>query len=438
MYNQPEANSKALDKGANENKNENGSVVNDVLDVAGSDIENRATPFPLEVLPNSLKGIIESLNEKRSFPIDFTACSMLFAASVAAGNGYHVEQPFNETPVIYLALVGDPGKVKTHPLAFATQPLEDIDAANYDQYLGKKQEYLNDESNTAEKPTWRQNIVKDITPESLCQVHLNNRRGLGLYRDELSGWFETFDRYHKNADAQFWLSNWSRQSISINRKTTEPIYLRQPFISVAGTIQTALLENLAGHARSEIGFLDRILFSFPKGLKAPRFQSHNDITIDCQTWDQIINGIANASEKRFDNESTLVHFQEKALERLIEWLNEDNAERIDKANDEGDYSTARMLAKIPNYTIRLSLLLGILENPKNPEISIQNTEGAIKLADYFENHGSRVRETAKGSEEPDNKTLIKTLGNRDLSYGEIAAVLGIDKGYVSKVINGQK
>jgi len=88
---------------------------------------------------------------------------MLFAASVAAGNGYQIKTPFPQTPLIYLALVAEPGKLKSHPLAFAKAPLEKWDADEFKTYQSKKEAYESEQSGT-EKPTFKQNLVKDTTP----------------------------------------------------------------------------------------------------------------------------------------------------------------------------------------------------------------------------------------------------------------------------------
>ncbi len=79
-------------------------------------------------------------------------------------------------------------------------------------------------------------------------------------------WFKNFNRYNKGSEEQFWLSVWSGKAIRINRKTTEPTFIAKPFISVIGTIQPAVLNELADK-RTENGFLDRLLFVAPENLK---------------------------------------------------------------------------------------------------------------------------------------------------------------------------
>ena len=115
-------------------------------------------------------------------------------------------------------------------------------------------------------PIWEQLLVTDFTPEALIEVHKFNKNGIGVYADELASWFKNFNRYNSGSEEQFWLSVWSGKPIRINRKTSEPIFISLPFISVIGTIQPAVLKELAKD-RTENGFMDRILFVIPDDLK---------------------------------------------------------------------------------------------------------------------------------------------------------------------------
>jgi hypothetical protein len=395
------------------------------------------TAFPLQALPEALQTLVLSLKEKQSFPPDFSACSMLFAASVAAGNGYQIQTPFPQTPLVYLALVAEPGKLKSHPLAFAKAPLEKWDADEFKTYQSKKKEAYESEQSETEKPTFKQNLVKDTTPEALVGVHQANPGGIGLVRDELSAWFKSFNRYHANAEAQFWLSNWSLEAISINRKTTEPLFVERPFISVAGTIQTALLDELASHDRAQIGFLDRILFSYPAEIPPAKWSLNSDIEREENKWEGILQRIAKASSGRFENGQTAVPFQEKALQKVVDWQHA-NAEKIASANREGNYSRAQMLSKLEVYALRLSLLLAILDKPEAPQITPGNVSRAITLIDYFEACGKQVREAAGAASLPDRLGVIRYLHNEGLKPSDIANTLNVSRQYISKVLKGEQ
>jgi hypothetical protein len=311
--------------------------------------------------------------------------------------------------------------------------LEKWDAEAFKEYEKAKREYETEQSE-AEKPSFKQNLVKDTTPEALVGVHQANPGGIGLVRDELSAWFETFDRYHKNADAQFWLSNWSLEAISINRKTTEPLFVERPFISVAGTIQTALLEKLASHDRDNIGFLDRILFSYPAEIPPAKWSVESDISAEGNQWEGIVKRISEASSTRFANGETNVPFQGEALQSVIDWQHT-NAEKIEEANREGNYSRARMLSKLEVYALRLSLLLAILDKPEAPEITRGNVARALSLVTYFEACGKQVREAAAGLQLPEKREVILYLYHQGLKPSDIANTLSTSRQSVNYYLN---
>src|SRR5690606_10914534 len=113
---------------------------------------------------------------------------------------------------------------------------------------------------------WKQTLVSDFTIESISSILLNNNRGVGLDVDELAIWFKNFNRYNQGSEQEFWLANWNSNRIVVNRKTAKPINIPNPFVSVGGTIQPAVLDELAKN-RTDNGFLDRLLFVMPENLK---------------------------------------------------------------------------------------------------------------------------------------------------------------------------
>jgi len=398
-------------------------------------------PFPVEVFPEPIQDIIEALNDKRTYPKEFTGASMLYAASVAAGNGFHVERPFTQVPVLYLAMVALSGKVKSHPLSFAVQPLQIIDDDLFTEYERAYEEFKKSSEESAVKPKLKTRTVQDITPEALAQTHYYNKRGLGLYKQELTSWFETFDRYARNADQAFWLSNWDSTPISQTRKTADSFRIKHPFISVAGTIQAAKLAKLAGNERAETGFIDRILFVVPDKLQNVRWGNYSDTSNEEDNWEKIINRIESQSRERFEgkddtNNTTLVNFNDDAYQRLIQWQNK-VADKMDEAEDKGNHGHIQLLAKLQTYCIRLALLLSILdeavkENPGQPIITNDNVKGAIRLSAYFEEHGQKARQTAGAENKLDNKTVINWLSAKGATQNQIAAAVRISQPAVAK------
>lgn len=370
----------------------NGLILND--DMSG---EGDGT-FPTHVFPTQLQNVINATNDCLSFPKDFTGAAILYAVSIAIGNTHIVEikKGWREKPLLYLAIVGKAGTNKSHPVNFALKPIESFDSksfskfqqeqAEYDSFRGlTKKEREENEYVELKKPAWKQHLVSDFTPEALAEVHKHNLRGIGVSVDELATWFKNFNRYNKGSEEQFWLSVWSGAPIRINRKSSEPVYIKSPFISVIGTIQPGILKELAAD-RTENGFLDRMLFVVPDNIQKNYWSTtelDRDITED---WNTILNRLLSL-DVQIDKHGALMaetlRFEKDARQLLFDW----QKQITDKANEGGSDLLTGIYAKMEMYAARLALCLEMLHyacGESNKQwVTIKSVRGAIELVDYF-------------------------------------------------------
>ncbi|RLD40461.1 MAG: hypothetical protein DRI89_11965 [Bacteroidetes bacterium] len=367
--------------------------------------ESAANRFPTEVFPASIQEIITATNESLNYPIDFIGASILFAISVAIGNTHRIEimKGWPENAVLYLAIVGRTGTNKSHPLSFALKPIEDRDSLKFQKYKTEKQEYdtiigLSKKEreqqghNEPVNPTWEQHLVTDFTPEALTDVHKFNIRGIGVYSDELASWFKNFNRYNKGSEEQFWLSVWSGKPIRINRKTSEPTYILMPFISVAGTIQPGVLNELAKD-RTENGFLDRLLFVIPDNLKKHYWSENELSSVIIENWQTIMTNLLDLSivqDEMLNPQPEVLRFTPEAKKCLFDW----QKEITDLCNESEDPAISAIYAKMEMYAIRLALILEMLRfacgESNKQAVGIEAVQGALKLAEYFKNSAIKV------------------------------------------------
>jgi len=361
--------------------------------------------FPVEVFPKAVQEIITATNESLNFPIDFMGASILYAVSVSIGNTHRVEikKGWQENAVLYLSIVGRAGTNKSHPISFALKPIEQRDSLKFQEYQSKKQEYdtilaltkkERDEQGFSDpiKPIWEQHLVTDFTPEALTDVHKFNKRGIGVYADELASWFKNFNRYNKGSEEQFWLSVWSGKPIRINRKTSEPTYIPLPFISVVGTIQTGVLNELADN-RTENGFLDRLLFVDPDNLKK-EYWSEKELSPEIvENWETIISNLLDVSIIQDDTNNPqpeILRFTPEAKQILFEW----QRELTDQSNKSENEAISGINAKIEMYAVRLALILQMLRYACNEDnkqaIEIEAVQGALQLVEYFKKTAIKV------------------------------------------------
>jgi len=373
----------------------------------GNEILARKTNhFPVEVFPLQIQQIITATNENLNFPIDFIGASLLYAVSVAIGNTHRVEvkRGWLESSVLYLAIVARAGTNKSHPLSFALQPIVEQDKRTYRIFQDDLKEYnrqmvkfkkskSKEEIDEPVKPIWQKFLLSDFTPEALAEVHKFNKRGIGVIVDELAGWFKNFNRYNKGSEMEFWLSVWSGKPINIDRKTGEPVFIPLPFVSVAGTIQNGILNELAKDSRTQNGFIDRILFVIPDNIQK-EYWSETDLSpVVSDNWERIISNLLSLS---ITNDETLnpipivLKFTPEAKRILFEWQKA-NTDQINNAENEG---ISGIYSKLEVYAIRLALILEMMryacKESDKLTISVEAIQGALKLVEYFKKSAVKV------------------------------------------------
>ena len=94
------------------------------------------TEFPISIFPNRIQRIIREVHECHSYPTDYIAASILTAIAVGIGNTHivQIKQGWQESPILYMALIGRPGANKSHPLSFAMKPFLDFDYQQNQEY----------------------------------------------------------------------------------------------------------------------------------------------------------------------------------------------------------------------------------------------------------------------------------------------------------------
>jgi Protein of unknown function (DUF3987) len=392
--------------------------------------EQNTLQFPLNVFPKEIQEIVEKSKETLNYPIEFTASSILYATSIAVGNTHRVliKNGFEQAPIIYLCLVAPSGSVKSHPLEFAIKPLQSADEKSFNLYKLAIEAYNKakmeasknkDESDgqILKRPFWTKYLISDYTPEALYSVHSNNLRSIGVYIDELAGWFKNFERYNKNSQQEFWLSAWSGKQISIDRKMTDSILITNPFISVAGTIQTALLTEITKENRGRNGFIDRILFVAPPNLQKQGWDDKEMPNHLIEKYHSIINKLLSIPTNFNEHgqiDTTRLRFSPTARETVFNWVNNVNTPLVNETQND---DLKGIYTKLEMYVPRFSLLLHLLEwasgdtNQKN-EIGTNSVLGAIKLAEYFRQSAEQINENLNNKLEnlhEKNKQLFDTL-----------------------------
>ena len=310
--------------------------------------------------------------------------------------------------------------------------------------LDKKDKMLSEE---IKKPIKTQFIANDITLEALVDLHEENDNAVGVFKDELAGWFKDMNKYRAGSDLEFWLSSWSGQGISLNRKTAKSAFVEKPIIPVLGGIQPSIFNLFYTEENKDNGFLDRMLLSYP----ALEIDMYNDNEMDnniiewySATIKHFYDSIKVSVIKR-DVDGNIIpcicEFDTQAKKEWIRIFNE--LSNTQNSHDENEYMKS-MLPKqkiyIPRFAMLINIVQSFFDNSANFDIinkkSILNAE---RLSKYFIAMAKKIK--IDSVERSDIKTIInETKGktnkekfgimlkeNPDLNVTDISELLNVSR-----------
>ena len=367
-------------------------------------VKVRGGYFPLGALPMKIQRIIREANDCYGYPVDYLAGAMLVAVGLGIGNTHfaRLKGKWDESAILFMALVGRPGACKSHPLNFAIRPFSELDGAATRAYIKACEEYERQRELPMKErsephpvaPVCKRFLISDATPEAMLLIHSQNLRGIAMWNDELAGWFKNFNRYNKGSDEEYWLKMFNANpSFSDRKGVKNSVYISRPFISVVGTIQNGILNELAHGSRSSNGFIDRLLFVMPHNQDKQPW-SDKEPTFDIEAaWAQIIERlVAIPYETDTDGNviANILPFAPDAKARLYEWQRRNTEE----CNREECDALKGVYNKFDFHAIRFCLILQMARwacgEADRTEIDLLSVENAISLVDYFKSTARKV------------------------------------------------
>ena len=406
-------------------------------------IENIA--FPIDIFPKEIQYYLLECNKKLDSSIDFMGCSLLWLISACIGNSAEIEvkRGWVENGVIWVAVVGKAGIGKTPSINNILFPLSKLNFKEIKKYQQQREAYdyyhsltkkQRDEMGLPEpvKPKKSQFLVNDITLEALVDLHQENDNSVGVFKDELAGWFKDMNKYRSGSDLEFWLSCWSGKSVYLNRITRAGSFIEKPFIPVLGGIQPSIFNQFATDENKDNGFLDRMLLSFPDE-KIHQYNENEIHYSDLQWYYDVVvkfyQGIRNKLIKR-NNEGIIepyrVKFNNEAKE---EWKRIYNKITNIQNNDEENEYLKSMYPKQKSYIPRFALLINYFSSNFDDsvnflEVSKESILKAEKLSDYFVMNAKKIK--IEATEIKDLKTASK---NADTSFDKFKAIYNSDPNF---------
>lgn len=367
-------------------------------------VKVRGGDFPLGALPMKIQRIVREANDCYGYPVDYLAGAMLVAVGLGIGNTHfaRLKGKWDESAILFMALVGRPGACKSHPLNFAIRPFSELDGVATRAYIKACEEYERQRELPMKErsephpvaPVCKRFLISDATLEAMLLIHSQNLRGIAMWNDELAGWFKNFNRYNKGSDEEYWLKLFNANpSFSDRKGVKNSVYISRPFISVVGTIQNGILNELVQGSRSSNGFIDRLLFVMPHNQDKQPW-SDKEPTFDIEAaWAEIIERLV-AIPYETDSDGNIIanilSFAPDAKARLYEWQRQNTEE----CNREECDALKGVYNKFDFHAIRFCLILQMARwacgEADRTNIDILSVENAISLVDYFKSTARKV------------------------------------------------
>jgi len=404
--------------------------------------------FPIDVFPKFMQDYILELKRTLNFHPDFSAAAAMYAISTINGNKFKlkVKNGWEAQTIFWFACVGYPGTIKTHPVKTMINPLYEIDRIQKLIYDAEMKEYDPEAKPRQPKPKFKQLLISDYTIEALHQIHDFNKRGIGLYKDELVGFLNDMNKYRKGSDEQFWLESFNNGTYTVNRVTKEPLMIENICINIIGTIQHDVLNKIINEYKGN-GLIDRFLFTASENVVYPLNNEEIDLDL-ANYWTKIVQKM-NRDWIYFDRETTEIIQMTPQAFAVYQQIDQDYVNM--QMSDEIGQEQKNYLSKMKTYVPRFALLLAIIESVfENNYIIVNETHmiNAGRIGQYFIKTAKTVFEsnveqmdiksidlTLKGQKRDDR---IRAIYEKGFGAQELAKFFSLSKTHIYRILKRDK
>ncbi len=367
--------------------------------------EPETPSFPLDVLPISLGELCEGIAAAMNCPVDFPAVFLVAIASgaMAYSRRLRIKNSWEESGELFVAVVGEPGSGKSPAMDIVSRPLQNAQEEMFAEHGERVADWESKGGvKSGPRPKPKRCVVSDATAESLGLLMSENPRGVCLIRDELSAFILGMNQYKggKGNDRQFFLSLWSNTPIIIDRKgdavkTGSATHVADPFCTIIGGIQPAVVTQLKGEKGKEIddGFFDRFLVSYP--VPKPSIgETWEDVPAESvAAWKAVVGKLLALDDSPTEH-SLLPGVVTLTESGRAEWKRFTNAHAGELNAVDFCPKLRGPWVKLQAYGARLALVLHFLRWATEETID-ENVDGesmtrAWALVDYFKGHLRKV------------------------------------------------
>ncbi len=235
--------------------------------------------------------------------------------------------------------------------------------------------------------TW----VDDITIEALATTLQQQPRGLLVACDELASWLGGFDRYNNSSggDAPRWLEMYGARSMVVDRKTGDrrTIVVPRATVSVTGGIQPGVLRRALTPQHRESGLAARLLLACPPRRTKAWTEDEIDPALEAELAKMFASlyALKGAKDDPSEVEPVVLALSPAAKGIFVKFFSEHAEEQV---GETGDLSAA--WSKLEGCTARLALVLHVVENGGEGDVTATAMRRAVRLIEWFKHETRRV------------------------------------------------
>jgi len=250
------------------------------LDIFGDEDPMDLGNLPDNALPPIIDRFARSEARRKGVSLAFAASAAIGVTAAAIGASLRIQVKqrdtgWTEPAPLWLALVADPGRVKTPTIGAATRPLQEIDSefyrkfkARHDIWTAQAQAHKRrkEAPSPGDEPIMRRITVDDVTFEKQARIHADNPRGLLRTPDELMGFFGSFGAYKASGDGDRtqMLRLFDGGPIMLDRVGAGSIRAEQALMGIVAGTQPEKIAKAVRDLGAD-GMLQRFLFVLDDG-----------------------------------------------------------------------------------------------------------------------------------------------------------------------------
>lgn len=410
--------------------------------------------FDLDLLPASLRPLVEDVSERMQVPPDYAAIAAMVALAGCVGRRAIIQPKAVDTswqvvPNLWGAIIGPPGVMKSPLLRAITAPLTRIAGLWRAEYslglteyqtefelaeiaheawrsqakgaIKNHQNVPNRPDGTIVAPVPRRLITTDSTFEKLHEILSQNPAGVLVVRDELTGWLSQLDKQGREGERAFYLQAWNGDtSFTLDRIGRGSIHVEAACVSLLGNIQPSRLrwylsQSLDGGPNDD-GLFQRLQLAVWPDLPATwRLVDKPPNATALNVAERVYSQLANLSA------DTPIHmrFEPDAQALFYEWLRE-----LEKKVRSEVGLAPPLVAHLAKFRSLMPTLAGLFELAdlvtagdtisEEIPIGLTHTQQAAAFCEYLESHAERVYSCLVSPELRSARELVRHLQNGDL------------------------